>query len=171
MDSLFEEEIMMNKRFVRFLLAAVLAVIVLLTPTSALAAATVSQGTREEQLSLSMYVPCANGGAGEYVDFQITLKSTFRVVLDDTGGYHHSERYSYRGTGTGRITGTQYRLSGEENYKYMDKVGVLETYIWTWKVSGPSGTSNFLLRGNLHMVVHPDGTITVDRNDITTVCL
>lgn len=160
----------MDTKLARFLLAAVLAAVALLAPTSALAAATVSQGTTETSISTSIYVPCANGGTGEYVDITGTMKSTFRLVLDDSGGYHQSERYSYKGTGTGRTTGTEYRFSGEDNYKFAGIAGVMETYVWSWRVTSPGGASNFMMRGNYHVLISPDGVVTAFHDNLTADC-
>lgn len=158
----------MDKKFARFLLAALLAAVILLAPMSASAAATVTSAKTETQISLTLFVPCANGGAGEYVAITGTMTSTFRLVFDGAGGYHQSERYSYKGEGIGQSTGEAYRFSGEDNYKYKGKLGELTTYVWNWQVAG-QGTS-FMMRGNYHTIVHPDGTVTGYHDEITADC-
>src|SRR5262245_21612962 len=59
-----------------------------------------------------VFVPCASGGAGEYVELSGSLNFVFHVVFDNAGGRHLQLRSNLQGvSGTGATTGAKYRAS------------------------------------------------------------
>lgn len=150
----------MTKKFTRLVLTALVLLTVLLESTPALAAATVYHGMQKYPISTNIYVPCAAGGAGEYVDLTGEFKSIFHVALLPDGTFNWSEHYTYKGWGIGRATGDRYRWNGEENYSYHETVGLVNTHISKSKLTSPGGGNIYTFWSNYHITVNPDGTVT-----------
>jgi hypothetical protein len=168
--SYFEEEIKKNKNLARFIIPMLLVVTVLLIPTSALASATVYHGMQKYQISTNIYVPCAGGGAGEYLDLTGEFKSIFHVTFLPDGTFNWSEHYTYKGWGIGRTTGDRYRWNGEENYSYHETVGLVNTHTSRSKLTGASSGNIYTFWLNYHITVNPDGTVTSYHDGWTVEC-
>lgn len=160
----------MNKKLARLMLSVLLAVAALLSPTSALASATVYYGIQKYPISSNMFVPCANGGAGEYIDLTGEFKSIFHVTYLPDGTFNWSEHYTYKGWGTGRITGDRYRWNGEENYSYHEVIGLVNTHVAKSNLTGPGRGNNYTFWFNYHITVNPDGTVTSYHDGWTVDC-
>src|SRR5712692_1611363 len=64
-------------------------------------------------ISVTVFVPCANGGAGELVDLSGSLNDVFHVTVDDSGGVHVTTHDNAQGvSGTGETTGAKYQGTG-----------------------------------------------------------
>src|SRR5688500_10623255 len=160
----------MNKQAARLIVVGLLVVTSLLASTSALASATVYHGMQKYPISSTIYVPCASGGAGEYVDLTGEFKSTFHVTYLPDGTFNWSEHYTYKGWGIGRTTGDRYRWNGEENYSYHETVGLVNTHISKSKFTSPGRGNNYTLWLNYHITVNPDGTVTSYHDGWTVEC-
>src|SRR5258708_20352837 len=75
-------------------------------------ASTVTTSTKSP-LSLTVFVPCAVGGAGERVALSGTLHDLFHVTFDGRGGFHldvHDNPQAV--SGVGLTTGDKYQGTG-----------------------------------------------------------
>jgi hypothetical protein len=64
-------------------------------------------------ISVTVPVPCANGGAGELVDLSGSLNDVFHVTIDNNFGTHVTTHDNPQGVrGTGETTGAARQLPG-----------------------------------------------------------
>jgi len=96
-----------------------------------------------------MFVPCANGGAGEFVD--LTGETT--VLLHSTGNPHinltlrHAQTHL---TGVGEITGDVYHFSGMRTDTVRGSAGFIELNMNSSRLIGQGPDNNF----TVHQIVY-----------------
>lgn len=145
-----------------FFLVVVFALAITLSVGPAQAKANVITSNHVEEVWLFYYVPCAAGGAGDYVLLSGWLHMQFIIVLDGRGGFHEEFHYQTMGlSGTGS-NGDTYHVTDSSHSTYNGRVGYEDTIINTLRVIGKGSASDFLVQYSTHMTVHPDGTVSAD---------
>jgi len=86
-------------RFALTFAAAALLVVVATAPAAA------DTQTFRSQDPFSVFVPCANGGAGEVVTGIVRVHFVFGETFDASGGFHFHGDVKLRGAGVGTVTG------------------------------------------------------------------
>jgi hypothetical protein len=93
-------------------LVAVLAIVIV-------AANAAVQVNDETEISLTVFIPCAAGGAGEIVDLSGPLRTliSFTINGNNVSGYFHFQPQG--SSGTGEATGVKYQATGitQESFK------------------------------------------------------
>ena len=154
------------------ILAAVLALIATLSVVPAQAQAITVVDNFIEPLELVVFVPCANGGTGEFVELAGTLHILFVTTIDNQGGFHDKFHFQPQGvSGTGLTTGDKYQGTGETQGTFTGKVGFENTFVNNFKIIGQGPGNNFLLHENFHITFHPDGTVTAFVDNFSVKCL
>jgi hypothetical protein len=84
------------------------------------------------------------------------------TTLDSAGGFHFKGHLNTQGvSGTGLTTGDKYQAQNVLNVvEFNGKVGIEFTHVSNIRIIGQGNGNNFLLHLNLHITVHPDGTVT-----------
>lgn len=100
----------MKAHVTRFALTFAVVAILMLVAAGPAAAAT---QTFRDQQTFSVFVPCANGGAGEEVEGLLKLHAVFGVTDDGAGGSHLHLSIKLQGAGLGTVTGDTYRLHAD----------------------------------------------------------
>src|SRR5437764_3524255 len=78
----------------------------------------------EFPINLTVFVPCAAGGAGEEVALSGNLHALFSVTFDGSGGFHSDIHFNPQGvSGTGLTTGDKYQGTGVTRSDVNGKVG------------------------------------------------
>jgi len=119
----------------------------------------------------TIFVSCANGGAGEYVHVTGRTNLVYTISWTDHGftfGYH-SNTYNIKGTGLS--SGQNFTGSGNTEGQVMGS-WVNEQWLSNFvdKLKLVASHTNFVVKSNYHVVVNPDGTVQVDRNDDLVEC-
>ena len=117
-------------------------------------------------IEILVFVPCAAGGAGEYVQLSGTLHSLLVTTIDDTGGFVSKYHFQPQGiSGTGETTGDLYHGTGVTQGTFTGRLGFEATDINNFRIIGQGSGNNFLIHQNFHITVLPDGSVTafVDR--------
>lgn len=152
-------------------LVIVMLLVALLSPGPAFAAATTFTSSQNFPIDLFVYVTCAAGGAGEFVELTGNLHDLFSVTLDSGGGVHVSLLDNPQGvSGYGMITGAKYQATGETRDGFNSVVGFEETYVNNFKIIGQGPGNNFLIHENFHITVNPDGTVTSYHDNYSVEC-
>jgi hypothetical protein len=152
-------------------LAVVLVLAVSLGIGQARAAATTVVTNISSDTQLYVYVPCAAGGAGEYVYLSGPLHMLFVTVVDGKGGFHSKYHYQPQGiSGRGETTGATYHATGGTQGTFNGRVGFQQTYVNNFKIIGAGRGNNYLVHENLHITVKPDGTVTAYVDHYSVVC-
>ena len=119
----------------------------------------------------TVFVPCANGGAGEEVVFEGNLHFLFAVTEDANGGFHLKSHAQPQGlTGYGLVTGAKYQATGVTQDNFNAKVGQTSTYVNNFRIIGQGRGNNFLVHETYHVTVNANGVVTVVHDNFSFEC-
>lgn len=120
-----------------------------------------AQATSEKtDLPWEVYVPCANGGFGEWIKGTLTL----HYVVNKVKWYHHQPM---GGVLVGEETGTVYRITGITEHISIENPKDLSTYVDIYHFTG--GGIQFMERIVYHVNIK-DGQPTVIVDQQETYC-
>ena len=153
------------------LLALIVFAVASLGATPAMAAAFTYTVSQSIPIDFLVYVPCANQGAGEYVELTGSLHDLFHITVDNNGGFHLKTLDNPQGiSGNGMTTGAKYQGTGETGDEINGTVGYETTYMNNFKIVGQGPGNNYMIHENLHITVHADGTVTSYVDNFSAEC-
>jgi hypothetical protein len=119
----------------------------------------------------TIFVPCANGGAGEYVHITGSTNLQYTISWTDHGftyGYHAT---TYRVDGTGLTSGDTFVGSGNTEGQVMG-AWVNEQWLSTFvdQLRLTDANTTFIVKSLYHILVNPDGTTEVKLKDQSADC-
>ena len=122
---------------------------------------------------LSVFVPCANGGAGEIVDLSgdLHVLTTLTINGNNVSGNTHGQPQGI--SGTGETTGAKYQATGitTENFKGSFQNGQFtDTFVNNFRIIGQGPGNNYLVHEVAHVTVNANGTVTVLFDNPTIDC-
>ena len=114
-------------------------------------------------ISLSAFIPCAAGGAGEIVDLSGPLHTliSFTINGNNVSGYFHFQPQGI--SGIGESTGAKYHATGvtAESFKNSLQNGQSNsTFVNNFRIIGQGPGNNYLVHETMHVTINADGTIT-----------
>jgi len=122
----------------------------------------------------TVFVPCANGGAGETVDVSGSLNFVFHSFFDSAGGQHLQLKSNLQGvSGIGLTTGTKYQMSDSETFVFnvaADDAPNETTTVSNMRVTGQGPGNNFLLHETAHFTINANGTVTAQHDNFSVDC-
>ena len=122
-------------------------------------------------INITLFVPCANGGAGEIIEVSGPLHVLESVTFDGHGGFHVHVLFNPQDvTGTGLTTGDKYQGTGETQFDFNGTVGFTNTYVNNFNMIGQGPGNNFKVHENAHITVNADGTITAFVDNFSFTC-
>jgi hypothetical protein len=152
-------------------LTLALALIVSLGVAEVQAKATTFTTSFSQPTELTVFVPCAVAGTGEYVQLSGQLHILFVTTIDNQGGFHSVFLFHPQGiSGTGLSTGAKYQATGETQGTFNGKVGYESTFVNNFKIIGQGPGNNFLVHETFHITVTPDGTLTAYVDNFSVKC-
>ena len=119
----------------------------------------------------TVYVPCANGGVGEYVELSGYTNFIYQMQWNNNSFSMVYHENAHQVTGVGTISGDIFVASGGTNGTV---TGSWVNNQWVgnttsiMKVVSPN--ANFTVTYKDRITVTSDGTVTVENTDITVVC-
>jgi hypothetical protein len=124
-------------------------------------------------VNLTIFVPCAAGGAGEIVDLSGSLHTliSFTINGNNVSGYFHFQPQGI--SGTGETTGANYQGTGvtEESFKNSLQNGQANlTSVNNFRIIGQGPGNNYLVHETLHVSVNADGAVTVFHDNFSIDC-
>jgi len=156
-------------RFV--LLAVALVLIASLSVAQASAKATTVTDNVRIPTDLFVFVPCAAGGAGEFVQLSGTLHVLFVTTLDSRGGFHSKFHFQPQGvSGTGLTTGAKYQATGVTQGTFNGRVGFEQTFVNNFRIIGQGPGNNFMIHENFHITVNANGEVTAFVDNFSVKC-
>jgi hypothetical protein len=139
---------------------------------SAAGSATTTTVSQSFPISLTVFVPCANGGAGEDVALSGNLHDLFSLTFNGSGGVHVKTLDNPQGvSGVGLTTGTKYQGTGVTQSEFNAQVGFETTFVNNFRIIGACPGNNFLVHENFHVTVNPDGTVTAFVDNFSVACM
>ena len=153
-------------------LSKFVALSVLALGVAAAARAEVIQNVRVP-IALPLFVPCANGGAGEIVDFSGDLHIVFEFTINGNNvtGKSHNQPQGIRGIG--RITGDRYGAVGvtQDTFKGSLQNGqYTETLVNNFRLIAPGPGNNTEIHENAHVTINANGDVTVLIDNFSAEC-
>jgi hypothetical protein len=125
-------------------------------------------------LQMSMWVGCANGGAGESVALSGALRVGSFTMADGNGGLHVRTHVQPDGvTGVGQTTGLRYRGTGgtiELSSEAVDGAPSTYTMVNNFRIIGQGPRNNLHVHTTLHMTVNANGEVTSSVNVTSAEC-
>jgi hypothetical protein len=131
------------------------------------------QVNNSTDIGISVFVPCADGGAGEVVDLNGPLHTliTFTINGNNVSGYFHFQPQGI--TGTGETTGLKYQATGitQQSFKSSLQNGQANlTFVNNFRIIGQGPGNNYLVHETMHLTFNADGTLTVLFDNLTVDC-
>jgi hypothetical protein len=123
--------------------------------------------------AISVFVPCANGGAGEIVDVSgdLHVLLTFTVNGNNVSGKEHFQPQGV--SGTGETTGDKYQATGvtQSQFKTSLQNGQAEmTFINNFRIIGQGPGNNFLVHETFHITINANGVQTAFVDNFSVDC-
>ncbi len=156
--------------FAAALLAMVLGALALLGSAPAQAAVTTNISVPFDTV---VFVPCANGGAGEDVHLTGDLHIVITSTADGAGGFHDSFHAQPQGiSGTGSVTGAKYQATGvtRGDFNVKPPYPFETTFVNNFRIIGQGPGNNFLVHENFHVTVNANGTLTASVDNFSVEC-
>jgi hypothetical protein len=125
-------------------------------------------------IDLTVFVPCAAGGAGELVDLSGPLHTlvTFTINGNNVSGMAHFQPQGI--VGSGETTGDKYQATGvtkDSSFKGSFKNGQFTlTYVNNFRIIGSGAGNNFLVHEVAHITFNSNGTVTVFHDHLSIAC-
>lgn len=126
-----------------------------------------------DEISLSVFVPCAAGGAGEIVDLSGPLHTliTFTINSNNISGVEHFQPQGI--SGSGETTGLKYQATGVTSTSF--KVSLQngqssQTFINRFDIIGQGPGNNFRVQETAHLTFNADGSVTVFFDNFRVEC-
>jgi hypothetical protein len=124
-------------------------------------------------VAISVFIPCAVGGAGEVV----TLTGNLHVLISTTVNANHISvdmHFQPQGiSGTGSVSGDKYQGTGITRFSFEADVAgfpFIETSVNNFKIIGQGPGNNFLLHENVHLTVNANGAVTTTIDNSSASC-
>jgi hypothetical protein len=124
-------------------------------------------------INQTVFVPCANGGAGE----NVTLEGSLHVLVTYTVNDNHvSGRTHFQPQGVmgaGQITGDVYRATGVTQDTFSDSLEngqYAYTYVNNFRIIGQGVDNNYLIHEVVHITFNAAGVETVSIDNFSSEC-
>lgn len=158
------------KRLAAVFTMLILALAAFVTPARAQAEVVINDSV---PIALSVFISCANGGAGEVVTLTGDLHVLIHVTIDSSGGMHMDAHFQPQGvSGTGVTTGDKYQGTGETSFRanIPGPPPFESSFVNNFKIIGQGPGNNFLVHENSHITVNANGDITVVHDNLSIDC-
>lgn len=136
--------------------------------------AAVSETTNEQiDVSILAFVPCANGGAGEFIIVSGPLHILTHVTISNSGNIHVKQHFQPQGlSGEGLTTGDKYQGTGvtQEQFNLNGPLPITDTFINNFRMIGQGPGNNFMVHENFHVTVNANGTVTSVHDNFSVTC-
>jgi hypothetical protein len=121
-------------------------------------------------VQIGVFVPCANGGAGEGVILTGILHEQFHVTEFADGTFFlkiHDQPQNIKGVGD--ATGAIYMATGVTQSRFKS-TGRQTTFINNFRIIGQGRGNNFLVQQLMHVTVNANGQITAEFDGARVDC-
>src|SRR5579864_8926310 len=124
-------------------------------------------------ISITVFMPCAAGGAGEIVDLSGPLHTLISSTFNgnNVSGYFHFQPQGI--SGTGETTGDKYHATGvtSESFKTSLQNGQANlTFVNNFRIIGQGPGNNYLIHETMHVTINADGALTVSHDNFSVDC-
>jgi hypothetical protein len=121
-------------------------------------------------IALPVFVPCADGGAGELV----VLEGDLHLLLSITADGNHLSIKTHAQpqgiTGTGLSTGDKYQGTGVTQDHFTTGLGETFTFVNNFRIIGEGPGNNFLVHETFHVTINANGEVTATVDNFSVEC-
>jgi hypothetical protein len=122
-------------------------------------------------IAITVFVPCADGGAGELV----ALEGDLHVLLTITENDNHLSIKAHSQpqgiSGTGLTTGDSYQGTGVTQDHFTTGLGAEAfTFVNNFRIIGQGPGNNFLVHQTFHVTINANGEITATVDNFSAEC-
>jgi len=135
--------------------------------------AVTSQTNAEIPIDLFVFVPCANGGAGELIVVSGPLHVLFQVTISNTGNVLLYAHFQPQGiSGTGSVTGDKYQATGitQSTNTFSTPFPITSTFVNNFYMIGQGPDNNFKVHETLHYTINANGEVTSFVDNFSVTC-
>jgi len=135
--------------------------------------AVTSQTNAEIPIDLFVFVPCANGGAGELIVVSGPLHVLFQVTISNTGNVLLYAHFQPQGiSGTGSVTGDKYQATGitQSTNTFSTPFPITSTFVNNFYMIGQGPDNNFKVHETLHYTINANGELTAFADNFSVTC-
>src|SRR5215831_13015094 len=123
------------------------------------------QVNNSTDIGISVFIPCADGGAAELVDLSGPLHTliTYTINGNNVSGYFHFQPQGI--SGSGETTGDKYHATGltESTFKgSFQNFQYNSTFVNRFDIIGQGPGNNFTIHQTAHITINANGTVTVN---------
>lgn len=125
------------------------------------------------QTGFSVFVPCANEGAGETISGDLPIHVLITVTINGNNFSAKDHFQPQGGTLVGQTTGDTYHATGvtQDMVKGSLQNGQATfTSINNFRMIGPGPGNNFLVHETLHTTLNANGDVTVTHDGFSIEC-
>jgi hypothetical protein len=127
----------------------------------------------KEDVTISVFIPCANGGLGETATLSgpLHILTTFTIGNNSISGKNHFQPQGI--SGTGDVTGTKYQATGitEDEFKGSLVNGQYQTTaVNNFRIIGQGTDNNFLVHSVFHYTINANGALTSYVDNFSIEC-
>jgi hypothetical protein len=120
---------------------------------------------------LTVFVPCAVGGAGETISLDGNLHVLINTTVDAQGGIHLKTHFQPQGlSGTGLTSGDKYQGTGVTQDQTIVTAAGVRSFVNNFRMIGQGPGNNFMVHENLSITVDAGGDVTASHDNLTTSC-
>ncbi len=123
-------------------------------------------------IDLLVFVPCANGGAGEVIDVSGPLHIVSSFTISASGNVTDHIQFQPQGvSGTGLSTGAKYQATGltEETANFRG-LPFSSTFVNNFYMIGQGPGNNFKVHQTVHITVDANGVLTAFVDNFSVTC-
>ena len=124
-------------------------------------------------VNVAVFVPCANGGAGEIVDLSGKIHTLITMTINGNNVSGKVQSQPQGVSGVGQDTGDKYQGTGATQSKFKGSLnnGQFEqTFVNNFRVIGQGRGNNLLVHVNLHVTINANGDATATVGNISVEC-
>ncbi len=155
----------------RLMILALVLALIAFAAVPAMAQAITYKTNEKIPIDMWVYIPCAAGGAGEWVVLSGNLHVLSRTTLDGNGGFHNKSHYQPQGiSGEGMTTGDKYQGTGVTQWQDNGQVGYEYTYVNNFRIIGQGSGNNYLVHNIFHYTINANGEMTAYVDNVSVEC-
>ncbi len=153
-------------------LAVLPAIVLAILASAAPAGAAVQDNESVPFNDFQVFIPCANGGAGDVVTLngRLHILSTFTINRNRISGSFHAQPQRLHGTDT---EGRAYRGVGitQDHFAGSLRNGQFtDTFVNNFYIVGTAGAPSYRVHETFHFTVNANGEVTADQGKFRITC-
>lgn len=120
-----------------------------------------------------VYISCANGGAGEFVQLEGFLHTVVTATINDNNVSGKSHFQPMGVTGVGLTSGAKYQATGvtQQSFRGSLQNGQYNTTsVNNFRIIGQGPGNNFLVHENMHVTINANGEVVVTHENVRIDC-